>query len=343
MKRRQWLGLVGWLAALWVPSSWAGTEPADSIAVANAEDLALVADGRWVIASSMPAVMGEPGGLYGIATDARTVTALAPDREAVDSRSWAGCDGPLPPDSFSPHGIAVQNVEGRELLFVVSHGEREAVEIYEIRSEGALSLYWLDCLELPSGASANAVAGTADGRVFVTNMNAPDEPGSPDEAAHWMGNVLEWSVGSGWVPLPGSRLYAPNGLLVSDDGATVWVASWAGGEVVRWIEGQQTALPLPFLPDNLRWESRNTLLAAGLRGSPPEVVACLMGQGDCTAIGTAVARVDVASGDLRLDCVRELSLSMGTVALPVASDWWVGPVRGEQVRIVEGDSPACRR
>lgn len=341
MKRTQWLALAGWLVALLIPSGWAGAGSADTVAVPNAEDLALVAEGRWVIASSMPAVMGEPGALYGIATASRAVIALAPDREAVDSRSWAGCDRPLSSDNLSPHGIAVQKIDDRELLFVVTHGQREAVEIYEVREGEALSLHWLDCLALPTGASANAVAATADGRVFVTNMNAPEEPESSDETSRWMGNVLVWSAAAGWAPLAGSRMYAPNGLLVSDDGATVWVASWAGGEVVRWSEGQQTALSLPFLPDNLRWESDDTLLAAGLRASPMAVVACLMGQGDCAAIRTAVARVDVSADAFRLDCVRELALSMGTSALPVDSDWWVGPVRGDDIQIV--DPQACRR
>lgn len=336
MKRNQWL-MLAWLAVIGLPSTWAEVLPTSKIPVPNAEDLALVADGTWVIASSMPAAMGDSGGaLYGIEVASGAVVLLESDRQGIDSRSRVGCPAPESAQSLSPHGIASHQVKGRELLFVVNHGQRESVEIYEVEVGDTLTLHWLDCLELPVGASANAVAATADGRIFVTNMN--DLEPEPGTTARWMGNVLVWAADTGWTSLPGSRMHAPNGLLVTEDGATVYVASWAAGEVVRWSEGEQTALPLPFLPDNLRWETDHTLLATGLRATPEDVVACLMGQGECEAIHTAVARIDATAAGLELDCVRELALSMGTAAIPVGTDWWVSPVRGEQIWIVNHDT-----
>lgn len=339
MKRHLWLALIWWLVTQLALPTWAETPLAATVAIPNAEDLALVADGRWVIASSMPAAMGEAGGaLYGVEVASGAVTQLAPDHEAGDSRSWTGCVAPESAHTLSPHGIAAHELDGRELLFVVNHGQRESVEIYEVEAGDTLALRWLDCLELPEGASGNAVAATTDGRVFVTNMN--DLEPVPGENARWMGNVLVWTAEAGWSALSGSRLYAPNGLLVTEDGATLYVTSWAAGEVIRLSGGEQVALKLPFLPDNLRWETNHALLATGLRAEPMAVVACLIGQGRCDTIHTSVARI--RTDTFSVDCVRELPLAMGTATLPVGAHWWVGPVRGESIGIVASDAGYCQ-
>ena len=333
MSRRQLLAWVLGLIAVLAPPLVANEMPRQKIAVANGEDLALTADGRWVIASSMPGAGLSEGALYGIDVDSGAVAVLTADQVSEHAGAWAGCPAPEAPQTLSPHGIALQTIEGREILLVVNHGARESVEVYEVVGDDALTLRWLDCLVLPQGAMANAVAATADGRVFVTNMNDDSDTG---DDRRWMGNVLVWSAGAGWAPLADSRIYAPNGLLVADDGRTLYVASWAGGEVIR-LSADPTmpraVLALPFLPDNLRWGDGGTLLATGLRGTPEAVVNCVMGPCEQPPL-TGVAHIDTAT--FQASCVRELALAMGTVAVPVGGDLWVGPVRGEAIWVVDG-------
>lgn len=328
---------AGLLAMLAVPSL--GDELARArVAVPNGEDMALTGDARWVIVSSMPD-MGQPGGgLYGVDVETGDVRQLPVDEIGERAGVLASCEGPESPQSLSPHGIAIHDRDGRETLFVVNHGSRESVELYEVVSGNTLALRWVDCLVLPEGTSANAVAVTQDGRVFVTNMNAaatrPDS--GAGESERWMGNVLVWTASSGWEPLAESAIFAANGLLVEEDGSTVYVASWAAGEVIRLTTDAsvpRAVLSLPFLPDNLRWGDGGQILAAGLRGTPEQVVACVMGSCEQQPL-TAVAYIDPAR--LEATCIRELGLGMGTSAIAVGSDLWVGPVRGDQLWIVDG-------
>lgn len=155
---------------------------------------------------------------------------MSSSRWRVARRLHTDCDAPAPLGAFSPHDIALQNVEGRETLYVVNHGQRESVEMYDVVADDSLVIHWVGCLELPEGAAANAVAVSTDGRIFVTNMM--DLTDKEDEQSRWMGDVLVWAQDAGWQSVPNSRTYAPNGLLVSDDGNELYVASWARGEVI---------------------------------------------------------------------------------------------------------------
>lgn len=339
-----------WIVGLLASPVGAGEVVKQRIEVMNAEDLALVDNGRWVIASSMPGGSLPHGALYGVGVESGVAYRLESDRVAGKDPSGAACDGPEPHGKLSPHGIDLQTVDGRETLFVVNHGQRESVEIYEVAAGDILELSWVDCLVLPEGAVANAVAVTPDGRVFVTNMVdlAGDDSVEEDgEAARWMGNILVWSKETGWERVPNSRIHAPNGLLVTEDGRDLYVASWAGGEVIRLPvsgDGSRATLALPFLPDNLRWGSENTILATGLHGTPEDVVACVMAQGACDiSIPTGIA--SIATNELSLDCVRAIPLQMGTSTIAVGEDLWVGPVRGDHVWVIEGGEAAwdhCR-
>lgn len=337
--------MVCLMAQGWAEESWMHEETERRIVVANAEDLALTGDGRWVIVSSMPGGAVLQGALYGVAVNDDEVFRLEFEQVASDRRLHTDCDAPVPLGEFSPHGIALQNVEGRETLYVVNHGQRESVEMYDVVADDSLAIHWVGCLELPEGAAANAVAVSTDGRIFVTNMM--DLTDKDDEQSRWMGDVLVWAQDAGWQSVPNSRTYAPNGLLVSDDGNELYVASWAGGEVIRLSVAEdhaRTTLSLPFLPDNLRWGPDRTILATGLHATAEEVVTCVMAQDACDiAIPTGIASIDTAN--YSLGCVRELPLHMGTSTIAVGQDFWVGPVRGEQLWVVdrrELDERHCR-
>jgi len=314
------------------------------INVGNAEDLALIAAGRWVIASSMPGGSQKEGALYAVNTATLVVSKLYPGSGGQLAKV-RGC-APVTAAAFAPHGISVQTLSpGRETLFVVNHGGRESIEIFDIAVEKTPSLIWRGCIPLPKGAMANAVAVTPDYRVYITNMGAPIEGSAAGGAVagsevkrRWMGDILEWSEKTGWQTVPDSKTYAPNGLLVSDDGAQIFVNSWAGGEVHKLTRsaGKETVrqtMPLPFLPDNLRWGKDGSILAAGLRSKPESVVACVMAKEPCgLAIPTGIAKI---RGDaFTVECIRNVGLQMGTSAIPVGDTLWVGPARGESIWVL---------
>ncbi len=329
-------------------------DTAARIEVPNAEDLAPVASGRWVVASSMPGGALATGALYGVDGRGGAVHRLYPRASDATPASAAGCGAEVAPAAFSPHGIAAQRLaSGGERLFVVNHGERESIELFDIGlsadepSDGEtgerLTLTWRGCVPLPAGAIGNAVAATPDGRLFVTNMGAPIDGGA--RARKWVGDVLEWSPQHGWQTLPDSEIYAINGLLVSARGDRLYATSWAGGEVVRLTRDDggavtRKAVSLPFLPDNLRWGRDGSILATGLRATPEQVVQCVMARGPCEqTIPTAVAVIDADA--LTSRCQLDLALHMGTAAVPVGDALWVGPVRGDSIRVLDGEAGRC--
>lgn len=332
-----------------------GSTPQRQLQLINAEDLALTNNSQWVIASSMSGGLQKEGALYAVNVASGTSYKLYPEEKTGQHSKIAGCDLPVAPGSFAPHGIALKTLSsGKERLFVVNHGGRESIEVFDLVNGETPSVDWQGCIPLPDGTRANAVDVTFNAAtdeideikdaaiygttIYVTNMRAPAEDGKP--AARWTGNILVWSATAGWATVPDSTMYAPNGLLVADDGNTFYVASWAGGEIIKLSKSRQNAalarqtLSLPFQPDNLRRGHNNTIIATGLRGSPENIAHCTMSSWPCDiSIPTGIATID--SETMAVDCIRHIPLQMGTVALPVKDTLWVGPTRGDSVWVIK--------
>jgi len=336
----------GLLALISAPL-FAEVVPLKQFNIINAEDLASIDNGSWVIASSMAGGQQQSGALYTVNTETGTTIKVYPpgDRAGLEATADAppivpGCDAQVPPSAFAPHGIATQTLSpNRETLFVVNHGVRESIEVFEIVMDKVPKLVWQGCIPLPNETMGNAVAVTKDYQVYVSNMRAPADEGA--KKVKWMGNILVWSKGSGWSAIAGSNIYAVNGLLVSDDGSEIYVASWAGGEVIKLTRrtsdkesATRQTLSLPFLPDNLRWGPDKTILATGLRSNPGAVGECVMATDTCKhSIPTGIA--SIKSDSFAMQCLRNIPFQMGTTSLPVGNKLWVGPTRGESVWVLD--------
>lgn len=317
-----------------------------SVTLFNAEDLDPLENGKLVIASSMSGGMQAHGGLFVIDATSGAARKLYPADKLAGAATMEGCPTQVAADAFAPHGIALQkDARGVTRLYVVNHGGRESIEIFELKLRSKLSLRWVGCLVAPAGVFGNAVAVAADGTVFMTNMGRPIDGSRP--ISRWGGDVASWSAASGWRSVPGSAIVAPNGLLVSADGRELYVASWAQGEVIALTLGEGTTgrrvLKVPFLPDNLRWGRSGNILAAGHRASVAAVTACFMATGRCTdPIPSAIAEIDPKS--LTTRCVQNVALSMATVAVNVGTETWIGAARGDSVlRLPNGTlaAPNC--
>ena len=84
------------------------------------------------------------------------------------------------------------------------------------------------------------------------------------------GYVSRWIPGKGEMELPGTRAGYPNGVLVSPDGRTMYFNAWTAKEVHKYDlkEGKETGIvKLDFMPDNISWTSKKTMLAAGVKGT----------------------------------------------------------------------------
>lgn len=255
---------------------WSGTlVPGPS----KPEDLVALTSGA-VVVSGMGSDPGGPGGaagsLYSLNPESGDMAALWPAAHAGvvhDAERFADCTTPPAADVASPHGLGVEVADdGTEYLYVVNHGDREAIEVFTVGGDGrAPRLTWVGCAELPPGGFGNGVAPDPAGDGFYVthfldasnNMLAQFERAFAGEPT---GHVLHWSPDGGWSTVEGTEMSTPNGVAVSEDGTSLYVASWGGREVVEIDVGSGKRLasaPLDLMPDNLRATDEGTFLVTG--------------------------------------------------------------------------------
>ena len=156
--------------------------------IQNAEDLIRVPGAKLVIASGRESATA--GTLYGIDSETRTHIKLFPNDAADRSVARAGaaeCLGPI--SQFQPHGISIkQTAKDRYILYVVGHGQREAIEIFRLRlGEKRPSLQWAGCIPAPEGVERfNAVTALPGAAIAVTHLHPPIALGA-DQARYGCG------------------------------------------------------------------------------------------------------------------------------------------------------------
>ena len=99
------------------------------------EDIIAVPRSTWVVASGYTA----GGAIHLINTRTLATTQVFPTANPklrLDKKSYASCPGPLDPnekEKFSAHGLNIRAGSGSvHTLYVVHHGFRESVEVFEI-------------------------------------------------------------------------------------------------------------------------------------------------------------------------------------------------------------------
>lgn len=286
------------------------------------EDLISIPGTPWVIVSSM-----EDEGYISVAnSDNYSTTVVFPAAEAsieFDSEIYPDCPSP-PSSQFRPHGLSLRNgAGGSHTLYAVAHGERESIEVFDVDSTAAVpTLTWVGCVVAPAGVSLNSVAALPDSGFAVTNFNIA------------AGNLWEWHTANGWLEVPGSQMPGPNGLVVSEDGRWFYIGGWAEESLVRLSRGQmpvsRESVAVGFHVDNVRWAADGSLLAAGQYSqAATDIFSCLNGSG-CDGVSTRVARIeaDALTAQQLLDYPSDDILILGTVAIEVGEEIWVGAIAG---------------
>ena len=294
------------------------------------EDFAPIPQSPWVIVSSMI----DGGDLHLADTRDNTTTVLfspATGSAEHDTATYGDCPGPVTGD-FRPHGLYLRASDGiTHTLLVVGHGAREAIEVFEVdTSDERPALTWVGCAVAPDDIGLNSVVALPEGGFASTSPAA--------------GNIWEWRSGAGWSLVPGSEDIGPNGLEISRDGQWFYVAGYGAMSLIRLSRGRtpivKEGVEVGFHIDNVRRGPNDTLFAAGHRGPAREsIVACLR-EDNCEGVTSHVSQVDPEQMTARqiVEYPSNDLLILGTVAIQVGNEIWVGQVR-EGDRIARFPAP----
>ena len=319
-----------------------GCAPTDDLSficgMASPEDLVLVPDTRWLIASGMQA----GSGLYAIDTTAKTATPLLAGglETRADAARFASCAGPLDPTQAILHGLSLRPAQdGVYTLYATNHGGRESVEVFELDASGALpAVTWVGCVPMVDDLEANSVAVFDDGTMLATVVILPEFTFEEMFSGVATGAVFQWTPGDDtFTRLAGTELVGNNGIETSPDGTTFYVAPSGGRELVAFSRAEVPEIlwraPLGFPPDNVRLVG-GRLIAAGMVDDEP---ACggppVSAEGIQCPRGYQVAAIDPATG-----AVTEIARGpaappyTGTAtAIPVGDELWLSSFNSDRV------------
>ena len=185
--------------------------------IQNPEDLVLVPNTRWLLASGMA-----PGsGLHLVDTRAKTVRNLYPSdapSSLPDRARYASCPGPLDPKLAVLHGLSLRPAtDGRYTVYATNHGGRESIEVFELATGGGVpTATWIGCVLMPNDIPANSVAAFKDGSLVATALILPGKSFEDAFAGRDTGAVFLWTPGDiSFLMLPGTELSANNGIETS--------------------------------------------------------------------------------------------------------------------------------
>ena len=287
--------------------------------VISPEDLAVVPGTEWVIASGNR----EGGRIQLVNVRDKTATVLFPtsaSSERLDATTYPTCPGPLDPgegDAFRAHGLYLKPGQGDvHTLYVVHHGTRESIEVFEVDATATPTLTWVGCAVALEALGFNGVVALPEGGFAATSPRT--------------GDVWEWQTATGWTQIPGSEDTAPNGLEVSQDGRWLYVAGWSEEKLTRLSRGQtpvqKHAVAVGFRPDNLRLSADGSTIFAAGHGN-------IQTPREPLRETSNVATIDPTT--LEIHRIFEHPAIEGfmasTTAIQIGNEIWLGTSRGEMI------------
>jgi hypothetical protein len=301
------------------------------------EDLEITPDGKYLIATQFlnQGRKGTPGAgmaLFDLAK--KTYTKMTVVNEPDKAWGDPSCPGPIG-DALISHGESLaKRKNGKWALYVVNHGGRESIEMFELKSvSGSWTLLWRGC---EVGAhDYNDVAILPDGGFAGTYPNGLSVGGNRPPAGSPSGYVTRWTPGKGESEIMGTRMQYPNGVVASADGRYLYINEFSGRQVFKYdLNARMTAgsVKVDFQPDNLTWGKDGKLLVAGVKGGRGD---CPEGSGRPCIQGFGVAEIDPAKMQARtiFDSATTAEPLIGgvSVALRVGNSIYLGAFQGDRL------------
>ena len=308
----------------------------------NAEDILPLGDTQWLITSGMNGQFSntnDTGHIYLVNRDKKTYEEFFPGKNPsfnLDKKMFDTSPGPINPENFSAHGLAIKKLSPNLFrLYITSHGAREAIEVFEINSQGSKpTISWVGCVPLPEKILANSVAILSDGGFVTTKFFDPTVPDSFNIIFQGKntGGVYEWHPGSKVKAIDGTGLSGANGIEVSPDNKWVYVATTGTREIVRFnrtkspvtLERVQTKIQ----PDNIHRGYDGMLYTTGPNYVPPS--EC---KNPPCETGWSVISINPETMELKklIGVDQAATLQNPSVAIPVGNKIWIGTYSGDRI------------
>jgi len=283
------------------------------------EDLAVLPGSEWVIASGNR----EGGRLHLVNVRERNAIVLFPTStriERLDASIYPSCPGPLDPsegDAFKAHGLYLKPGQGvLHTLYVVHHGTRESIEVFEVDASTTPTLTWIGCAVAPDALGLNGVVALPEGGFATTSPRT--------------GDVWQWQTVTGWTRVPGSGGTTPNGLEISADGQWLYIAGWSEKKLTRLSLGRtpvrKDVIPLGFRPDNLRMSLDGSVIFAAGHGNIQTPRTPLEETSNIATINPQTLEVQQIFQHPALK-----GFVASTTAIQIGNEMWLGTHRGERI------------
>jgi hypothetical protein len=299
----------------------------------NAEDILPIGDTQWLVTSGMNGQTSGSnisGHLYLVNGKEKTFEEFFPGKNPVfdqDKKMFSECPGPINPDNFSSHGLSLkEQSSGQYRLYMTSHGEREAIEVFNIDIRGAKpAISWTGCVPLSEDIMANSVAILSDGGFVTTKFHDPTIPNSMMGIMQGKltGGVHEWHPGEKVKAIPGTELSGANGIAVSPDDKWVYVAAFGSREIVRFDRTKSPVtlekFKIDIMPDNIHWGEDGMLYTAG--------------NNSARGTGWSVFSIHPETMEIKRVTGVDQSAAMqnASSAVPVDGEIWVGTFSGDRI------------
>jgi hypothetical protein len=319
------------------PAKTTGCAPRENVqfvcGLSGPEDLVEVPGSNWIIAGGDAA----PGAITLVNVRDRSVSPLYPSpnvKQRLDAATYDTCPGPIDPaekDKFRSHGLALRAGRGSlYTLYVVHHGNRESIEVFEFDAKAAApSLTWVGCAVAPDPIGLNSVVALPEDGFATTNFLPRGAGIDTVRTGKRNGELWEWHTKTGWKIVPGSEASGANGIEISKDGKWFYMAGWGTQTFIRFSRGatpvKRDEVPVGFRLDNLRWGPDGSLIGAGQQVGPD----------GAAPVASRVIKIDPQT--LKVMNVVNYPVNdafdFATGAIQIGKQMWVGSVRGEKIAI----------
>jgi hypothetical protein len=310
--------------------------------VTDVEDLIALTGTRWIVGSALPGPDVPVPALYLFDSKSRAVTPVKAADIAVkqDKKAYPQCSAAPNFAGFASHGLDYRARRGGGGdLYVVNHGGREAVEVFDVDTKADVpKLTWIGCVPAPDHFWPDAVAALPDGGMVVTSLWDPQDAGRVDKlaASKPVGSLGEWHADKGWKMIGPADMSGPNGVIASPNGRMVYVALWTGRKVLRIDRktGKTKDVAVDYLADNLRWDvPGRSFFLGGQAVTVGEALTCFASKDKNCNVPTSLDRIDAKSLTRQTIVAKGTlgGMGAGTGAIRVGDELWVTTFRADRI------------